>query len=338
MTQKTPLAAFFASNIRCRSTNYGNGTRLTASNACPLAQGCTDNGTDLLTITSQLNTPAYLLGRFDVGRGISAAGSISRASARASIVSRRADRLPRSIRLMWVRCRPAASARASWDISAASRSSLIRFPNAMTNAEGTVDKSPRSQTIRPQTMRNIGVAPSAPDRQSDAMPSLDHNRDASYREKVVEHLLVGELLRHLWERGVVVEVLKPEVDAEGYDVVFEVQGVTRHVQLKASHASSKTARVNVHASLSSKPSGCVVWSVFEPGELRFQGFRFFGAAPGQPMPDIADLSPVRHSRADASGQKGVRERLRAVPRGRFEELGSVAELAGRLFGDSVTET
>jgi len=177
-----------------------------------------------------------------------------------------------------------------------------------------------------------------PERQSGAMPCLDHNRDASYREKVIEHLLVGELLRYLWERGVAAEVLKPEVDAEGYDIVFEVRGVTRHVQLKASHASSSTARVNVHTSLSAKPSGCVVWSMFEPDRLRFVRFRFFGGSPGLAMPDISDLSAARHSRADSSGQKNVRDRLRVLPKGRFEELGSIAELAERLFGVAVTET
>ncbi len=30
------------------------------------------------------------------------------------------------------------------------------------------------------------------------MPPLDHNRDSARRERVVEHLLLGELLRHAW--------------------------------------------------------------------------------------------------------------------------------------------
>lgn len=170
------------------------------------------------------------------------------------------------------------------------------------------------------------------------MAGLDHNRDSSYREKVIEHLLVGELLRYLWEKGVGAEVLKPEVDAEGYDIVLEAEGVMRHVQLKASHASSSTARVNVHTSLSSKPSGCVVWSMFEPDRLGFESFRFFGGPPGLPMPDISELPPARHSRADSSGHKGVRDRLRVLTKGSFREVRSIAELAETLFGVAATET
>jgi hypothetical protein len=51
-------------------------------------------------------------------------------------------------------------------------------------------------------------------------------------------------MRHLWLRGIAqVEVLKPEVDDSGYDLVLEANGFVRHVQLKASAQGSKTAKV-----------------------------------------------------------------------------------------------
>ena len=53
---------------------------------------------------------------------------------------------------------------------------------------------------------------------------------SSYRERVLEHLFVGEVLRELWLRGEhQVEVLRPEVDGAGYDVVLECQSVVRHI-------------------------------------------------------------------------------------------------------------
>ena len=54
------------------------------------------------------------------------------------------------------------------------------------------------------------------------MPSTDerHFKSSTHREKLVEHLFVGELLRHLWVSGAAnVEIPKPEVDRTGYDIV-----------------------------------------------------------------------------------------------------------------------
>lgn len=164
------------------------------------------------------------------------------------------------------------------------------------------------------------------------MPALDHNRDSARRERLVEHLLVGELLRHAWREGLELDVLRPEVDASGYDLVLECGPVTRHVQLKASHASSTTAGVPVHVGLAGRPSGCVVWVVFDDREVEVTGFRFLGGAPGEPLDDMSGFRAARHSRANARGHKAERPDHRVVPKGRFEAVGSVAGLMHRLFG------
>lgn len=78
--------------------------------------------------------------------------------------------------------------------------------------------------------------------------------------------------------------------------------------------------------------------MFDPDRLSFERFRFFGASPGLAMPDLSKLPAARHSRADSSGRKGVRDRLRVLPKSRFEELESIVGLAERLFGVAVTET
>lgn len=70
---------------------------------------------------------------------------------------------------------------------------------------------------------------------------------SSYREKLIEHLFVGELLRFAWlEKQAELEVARPEVDRSGYDVILEAGGIVRHVQLKSSSASAATAQQNVH--------------------------------------------------------------------------------------------
>ena len=165
------------------------------------------------------------------------------------------------------------------------------------------------------------------------MPALNHNRDSTRREQALEHLLIAELLKWAWRTGLSIGVLRPEVDAEGYDLVLESGQIIRHIQLKASHASSSTARVPVHIQLTSKPSGCVIWMISDPTTLDFDHFLYLGSVPGQPLDGIDQYPRVKHSRANAQGVKAERPNLRNVPRGAFERASSVADLAQRLFGE-----
>ena len=76
------------------------------------------------------------------------------------------------------------------------------------------------------------------------MTKTEHTVTSSYREILIEHLLVGEIMRRLWLRGITqFEVLKPQVDDSGYDLVLEANGVVRHVQLKSSFHQSATRQV-----------------------------------------------------------------------------------------------
>jgi len=162
--------------------------------------------------------------------------------------------------------------------------------------------------------------------------SLDQHQSV-YREQLLEHLLVGELLRHAWLRDQArLEVAKPEIDRAGYDIVLEAHRVVRHVQLKSSSITAKTARQNVHIDLAGKPSGCVVWTRFDAATLRLGPFLFFGARPGEPLPSLEGLSTARHVKADSAGLKALRPNLRVVPRNRFIEIATVEELYVRLFG------
>lgn len=68
-----------------------------------------------------------------------------------------------------------------------------------------------------------------------------HSLHSSYREKLIEHLLVGELLKFSWQsEDFSLEVSKPEVDNAGYDLIAEANGVIRHIQLKATFVGSAT--------------------------------------------------------------------------------------------------
>lgn len=169
---------------------------------------------------------------------------------------------------------------------------------------------------------------------NDKNPSAtEHNLYSSYREVLLEHLLSGEVMKHLWLRGNIrIETLKPQVDDAGYDLVLEANGVVRHVQLKSSHAGSSTNDVRVSLHLAKKPSGCVVWLWFDPNTLELGPYLFFGGPPGQPLPAIADFKVAKHAKGNAQGIKLERPNVRVIPKSRFETLPSVSELVFKLFG------
>lgn len=161
-----------------------------------------------------------------------------------------------------------------------------------------------------------------------------HYLHSVLRERIVEHVFVGEALRALWKRGLTdVEVLRSEFDAGGYDLVMSHGKVVRHIQFKSTTEFGKAARVSVSLKLSEKPSGCVIWIVVSPRELEIKSYRWFGDAPGKPLPAIAGLKPAKHTRANAStATKLERAGHRIVPAARFERLDSIDGVLDRLFG------
>lgn len=158
-------------------------------------------------------------------------------------------------------------------------------------------------------------------------------------ESILEHRFLADCGSILWSRGIYdFEVLHAESDNAGYDIVIEANGVVRHIQLKSMVSGGRRARINVHQALSNKPSGCVIWIIYNLEDLSAQQFLWFGGKAGEPLPDIGDRV-VKHSRANAKGVKGVRPALRNVPKGWFDKIETMEELIALLFGvDSKNRT
>lgn len=160
-----------------------------------------------------------------------------------------------------------------------------------------------------------------------------HTEHSSFREKLVEHLFVGELLKLSWQHDDCgLEVAKPEVDNSGYDLIFEAHGVVRHVQLKSTYHGGRAANQKIHMRLSGKPSGCMVWVYFNETTLELGPFYYFGGKPGEPLPSLEGLKTARHTKGDQDGHKAERPNLKVVPKGKFSALKSVREVYQVLFG------
>jgi hypothetical protein len=159
-----------------------------------------------------------------------------------------------------------------------------------------------------------------------------HYLQSSLREKLLEHIFIGELLQCLWHlKRRDVEVLRAEIDASGYDLVLECNGVLRHVQFKSSHKDASTRDVTVHVNLESKPSGCVIWIIFDANTLQLGPFLWFGALPGQRLPALGERV-ARHAKADSTGTKAPRPNLRVVAKAKFTELRTMDDVVRALFG------
>jgi hypothetical protein len=160
---------------------------------------------------------------------------------------------------------------------------------------------------------------------------------SAYREKLLEHLFVGEVLKCFWRHGKPqADFLRPEVDAGGYDIVITFGRITRHIQLKSCALGAKTVRQKVNIRLQDCPSGCVVWVVFEPQTFAMNHFLWFGGEPDKPLPSIGDFPVAKHSKGNARGEKLERPNIRILRRGDFERVPTIDTLVKRLFGDALT--
>jgi hypothetical protein len=166
-----------------------------------------------------------------------------------------------------------------------------------------------------------------------AFSATDHSRHSSYREMLLEHLFVGEVMRHVWvSGGKRLEILKPQVDDAGYDLVLELGKIVRHIQLKTSFEGSTVRRFNVNAGLALKPSGCVICIQFNKERLDLGPFLWFGSAPGEPLPDLRRYSIAKHTKGNAQGVKTERPNLKVVPYSAFEQVPSIPQLVVKVFG------
>jgi len=152
---------------------------------------------------------------------------------------------------------------------------------------------------------------------------------STLRERIVEHVFIGDVLRTLWQHGVTdVEILRPEFDAHGYDVVMSRGSVVRHVQLKTQAAG----KVSVGRALAEKPCGCVIWIGLNKTTLELGPFLWFGGLPGEALPDISTYPHAVRPTHNAKGERPVRKNFHVVPPRAFTKLETLDALILKLFG------
>lgn len=159
-----------------------------------------------------------------------------------------------------------------------------------------------------------------------------HFTHSTLRERVVEHVFVGEALRTLWRRGVFhVEVLRSEFDAHGYDLVMVRRRIMRHIQFKTG-TGKRPGEVSVGQALATKASGCVIW-IHVNDDLEMGPYFWFGGLPGEPLPSIEEFANPLRATHNKDGVRPVRQNHRLVPPEKFEKIDSLEEVLVRLLGE-----
>lgn len=165
-----------------------------------------------------------------------------------------------------------------------------------------------------------------------AMASIDiHSTHSTLRERIVEHVFVGEALRAFWRRGITdVEVLRSEFDAHGYDLVMGRGQIVRHIQFKTG-VRNKPSPVSVGSALAEKPSGCVIW-ISVTLELDMGPFWWFGGEPGEPLPDLSEFASPKRIGRNKEGERPLRANHRKVPARYFRRIDTIDAMLETLFG------
>jgi hypothetical protein len=158
-----------------------------------------------------------------------------------------------------------------------------------------------------------------------------HSHFSSLRERIVEHLFVGELLKYLWQhKRYGVEVSRAESDSFGYDIVIESGKVIRHIQLKSN--MERPRNLSIARTLEKKPSGCVIWIGITIG-LEMKEFGWYGSGPGLPLPDLSNFENSLRIGRNRDGKRPKRSNHVDVPFSKnFNVFRNIDEVASLLFG------
>jgi hypothetical protein len=143
-------------------------------------------------------------------------------------------------------------------------------------------------------------------------------RHSRFFENLLEHRFLFDLGARLVlaPEPRLLNVLKSEVDAYGFDFVLSVADRSVHVQMKTRSGTPSPTPYNLSETLWSLPNACAIWMLYDSGTLNPTSYFILGF----PMPDIDSF--VLSGRAGYRSVRMQRANHRRV---------SLDDLAGVLF-------
>jgi len=167
----------------------------------------------------------------------------------------------------------------------------------------------------------------------DLSTSIDKNiHHSTLRERIVEHIFIGDALRILWGKGITnVEVFRSEFDAHGYDLAMAQRDIVRHIQLKTS--LKKPTKIPIARSLAEKPSGCVICIQITP-DLKLGPYYWFGGTPGNRLPYTSKFPNSMRPTRNKKGERPIRKNYREIALSKFDRVENLPKVLEKLFGEA----
>jgi hypothetical protein len=142
-------------------------------------------------------------------------------------------------------------------------------------------------------------------------------------ENLIEHVFLSEVIQECFFRERrLVEVLRAEVDAAGYDLILELDGAIRHVQLKASRKGGSTKKQVINRKLADRRGGCIVWIEYAVDSTSCRADLTYLWREAKTLPAAVARNPRTGTPRINSCE---------VKRSEFERLSGVAQLVRHLF-------
>jgi hypothetical protein len=148
--------------------------------------------------------------------------------------------------------------------------------------------------------------------------------NSRFFENLLEHRFIYDLGRHLvlQEPPRLLNVMRSEVDAFGFDLALSVKDITRYVQMKTRSGKDPTNPYAISDALWSLPEACVIWLRYNQVTIEPVSYHMLG----DPLPD---LDKFRCSKK----RRGFRSVRMSQANHRNLDLPALAEL---LFGSRST--
>ena len=156
-----------------------------------------------------------------------------------------------------------------------------------------------------------------------------NNINSSYIEKMIEHIFLSEILKESWVKfNIKINVLRPEVDDSGYDLILECQGISQYIQLKST-INEKTIIPTVNSKLFKKKEFAVILIKVNKEEMIFKEYYYYA----DKNISVENLKSATKNKANTDGVKKERPNTKKIPRSKFVKLNSIPELLEKSFPD-----
>ena len=160
-----------------------------------------------------------------------------------------------------------------------------------------------------------------------------HSEHSALPERISKHAFPADLCRELWRQGEYeMAVLRAEADTAGYHLVVTVQGIARHIQLKAATAEGRTSQWKIAERLMDKLNSCLVFLFVRRDTHLTEEYALFGAAPDAKLLNITNAQKAKPLKGKAIGVQSDGKWHRKIGISKFKKFDNISELADRLFG------